>query len=293
MKRLLSMRDLTRADILGYLDDAAALQLKPNPTALLHKIVAMCFFEPSTRTRLSFEAATLRSGGQVIGFSDPTHTSTQKGESLQDTIRVVSGCADAIVLRHPSEGAARWAAQVSSTPVINAGDGANQHPTQTLLDLFTLREAFGHLDDIHIAVMGDLKYGRTVHSLVEALSHFNVRLYCVADPRFGLPPDLMERLKMQGVRFSFHRELSEVIDKLDVLYLTRLQKERFGDESISLQKVSLALLERAQPHLKILHPLPRQEELPVEIDHTPFAHYFIQAKNGVVVRQAILGRLLT
>ncbi len=304
MNHLLSIHDLNRDDIANVLKTAKALQKKPQPEALKGKIIALCFFEPSTRTRLSFETAVLRLGGQTIGFSDTTALSTAKGESLQDTIRMISSYADAIVIRHPLEGAARLAAEVSSIPVINAGDGANQHPTQTLLDLFTINEAFGKLEGLHLGIMGDLKHGRTVHSLVEAAAHFDMRLYFVAgDPSCTLPPYLLEYLKLQGVRFSFHREVKEIVPKLDVLYLTRLQKERLSgpaDSRVNLgspwshyQCLSLDDLNGAKTHLKILHPLPRQEELPVAIDATPYAHYFEQAKNGIVVRKAILLGALT
>ncbi len=290
MNHLLSIHDLTRNDIAKVLNAAKALQKKPQPEALKGKIIALCFFEPSTRTRLSFETAVLRLGGQTIGFSDTTALSTAKGESLQDTIRMISSYADAIVIRHPLEGAARLAAEVSSVPVINAGDGANQHPTQTLLDLFTINEAFGKLEGLHLGIMGDLKHGRTVHSLVEAAAHFDMRLYFVAgDPSCTLPPYLLEYLKLQGVRFSFHREVKEIVPKLDVLYLTRLQKERLqGQAPAEYKTLCLDDLHGAKAHLKILHPLPRQEELPAAIDATPYAHYFEQAKNGVVVREAIL-----
>lgn len=294
MKHLISMQDLTREAILHYLHEAVRLKAKPEPLALQNKLIALCFFEPSTRTRLSFEAATLRSGGHVMGFGDAEQTSIKKGESLSDTIQVISGYADAIILRHPQEGAARLASEVSSIPIVNAGDGANQHPSQTLLDLFTMQENFGSLEGLHVAVMGDLKYGRTVHSLVEALAHFNVRLYFVAPQVLSLPASLMEQLKMKGVRFSFHADLKDVISKIDVLYVTRLQKERLLEkESLPYQGLSAAVLDQAQSHLKILHPLPRQDELPIEIDALPYAHYFAQAKNGLVVRQAILGVLLS
>lgn len=287
---LLSMHDLSRDEINHFLKAAQALQEKPKPQALKGKIIALCFFEPSTRTRLSFETAALRLGGKTIGFSDTHALSTAKGESLQDTIRVISSYADVIVIRHPSEGAARLAAEVSSVPVINAGDGANQHPTQTLLDLFTMKAAFGKLEGLHVAIMGDLKHGRTVHSLVEAAAHFDMRLYFVAGaPSCTLPPYLLDYLKLQGICFSFHREVKEILPKLDVLYLTRLQKERFHqDATLPYQALSLEDLKGAKASLKILHPLPRQEELPLAMDATPYAHYFEQAKNGVVVRQAIL-----
>ncbi len=293
MKHLISIHDLSQKDILSYLDLAKTLQQRPQPKALQDKLVALAFFEPSTRTRLSFEAAILRCGGKVMGFSDAAQTSLVKGESLSDTIKILSGYSDAIVIRHPQEGAARLASEVSHIPVINAGDGANQHPTQTLVDLFTLREQFGKLAGLHLALMGDLKYARTIHSLVEAASFFDMRLYFIATEGLSLPSSLSEILKMRGVKFSFHRHIEEVISKIDVLYLTRLQKERLGNEVVGdYPPIDLHLLTAAKKTMKILHPLPRQAELPVEIDATTHAAYFEQAKYAVVVRQAILLTLL-
>lgn len=293
MNHLISIHDLSKAEILSYLDLAKSLQQKPKKSLLQDKIVSLAFFEPSTRTRLSFESAVLRLGGKTIGFSEAGQTSMAKGESLADTIKMLSGYSDAIVIRHPKEGAARLAAEVAGIPVINAGDGANQHPSQTLLDLFTMRECFGALEGLNLALVGDLKYGRTIHSLVEAASFFDMRLYFVAADGLELPTHLAEILKLRGVRFSFHRDVAEVIGKSDVLYLTRLQRERLKGENISAYRgINLEILKHAKASLKILHPLPRCEELPIEIDSTPHAAYFEQAKNGVVVREAILAKVL-
>jgi len=289
---LVSILDLNKADILSYLDLAAQFKATPPKELLKNKLITLAFFEPSTRTRLSFEAAALRLGAKVMGFTDAKATSLAKGESLSDTVRVLGSYSDAVIIRHPNEGAARLAAEQVDTPIINAGDGANQHPSQTLLDLFTIRELFGKLEGLSLALVGDLKYGRTIHSLVEAASLFDMRLYFVAADGLTLPHHLTERLKMRGVKFSFHRTVADVMSKTDVLYLTRLQKERLTTAVPEYHSIDLDLLNDAKPHLKIMHPLPRQEELPPEIDATPHAAYFEQAKNGVVVRQAILVKAL-
>ena len=293
MPHLISIHDLSKIDILAYLDLAQTLQDYPQTDLLKNKLITLAFFEPSTRTRLSFEAAALKLGARVMGFADANATSIAKGESLSDTLKIMGGYSDTIIIRHPKEGSARLASEVAGVPVINAGDGANQHPSQTLLDLFTIRQAFGKLEGLHLALMGDLKYSRTIHSLVEAASLFDMRLYFIAAEGLSLPPALTELLKRRGVKFSFHREVTEILPKIDVLYLTRLQKERLSQEAIShYQCIDLNMLKEAKPSLKILHPLPRQDELPPEIDATKHALYFEQAKNGVVVRQAILLKTL-
>ncbi len=293
MPHLISIHDLSKTDLLAYLDLAQTLQNHPQTDLLKKKLITLAFFEPSTRTRLSFEAAALKLGARVMGFADANATSIAKGESLSDTLKVMGSYSDAMIIRHPQEGSARLASEVAGVPIINAGDGANQHPSQTLLDLFTIRQAFGKLEGLHLALMGDLKYSRTIHSLVEAASLFDMRLYFIAAEGLMLPAALTELLKRRGVKFSFHRELPEVMPKIDILYLTRLQKERLGQDVISdYQSLSLDMLKDAKPSLKIMHPLPRQNELPPEIDHTQHALYFEQAKNGVVVRQAILLKTL-
>jgi aspartate carbamoyltransferase catalytic subunit len=293
---ILSIKDLTLSDIRIILD--TALQLKKNPAQklILDKLVAHCFFEPSTRTRLSFESATLRLGGKVLGFSSDEGLSVQKGESLHDTMKVISEYADLIVMRHPDEGSARLTAEISNKPVINAGDGANQHPTQALVDLFTIEECQNRLDGLSIGLIGDLKYGRTIHSFAEACLLFDVRLYLVAPEMLALPDHICDTLKKRGVRFSFHQTLEEVIPKVDILYLTRIQAERFGDSDYQTVKnqfhLTPAMLDKVKPNLKILHPLPRLNEIDIEVDNTPYAHYFAQAANGVFVRQALLALLL-
>jgi aspartate carbamoyltransferase catalytic subunit len=294
-RSLINMKELSTEAIQQIL--ALALRYKNNEIKqkfLTDKIIAHCFFEPSTRTRFSFEAANLRLGGQNIAMLDPDRNSSQlKGESLQDCLKVIGSYADAMVIRHPCEGTARLAAEVTGIPVINAGDGANQHPTQTLLDLFTIQETQGRLHGLHLAVVGDLKHGRTTHSLVQAASLFDMRLYFVAPNQLALPEILSFELKRQGIKFSFHQSIAEIISKVDILYLTRLQKERFADapdieQAFAAMRCTPELLDAAKPTLKILHPLPRLIELPNSIDETPFASYFEQAKNGLYVREALL-----
>ncbi len=296
-QHLISIRDLDRDDITSILDEAEKFKKQPFPDLLKGKLLGICFFEPSTRTRLSFESAMKRLGGDVIGFTDDKSTSLQKGESLHDTIKIVSGYVDAIVIRHPLMGAAKLAADVTEKPIINAGDGANEHPTQTLLDLFSIRESQGTLDRLHVAWMGDLKNGRAVHSLVQASAYFNIRMYFISPPSLELPEDICRELKNASVLFSFHQSLDEVIDKLDILYMTRIQKERMlsANELPFSRKgyfLKPALLENAKPNLRILHPLPRVDELDPSVDETGHAYYFQQACNGIPVRQAVLKLLL-
>lgn len=258
-----------------------------------NKIIASCFFEPSTRTRLSFESATMLMGGNVIGFSDANTTSHKKGESLHDSMRVIEGYADAIVLRHSLEGAVRLVAEVCNKPVINAGDGTNQHPTQALLDLFTIHECHPDSPSLNIVIMGDLKHGRTVNSLTRACSLFDSRFYFVAEKNLTLPNHVTEMLKQNAIRFSFHQDLSEIISRADILYVTRLQRERTKQEyGKSPYFVDLDILENAKEGLKIFHPLPRVGEISPEVDNTPYAHYFQQAANGLYIRQALLALAL-
>ena len=293
---LLSINHMSLQQIELVLQTAEKLKKKQQPDLLKNKIIAQCFFEPSTRTRLSFESATLKLGGQNIGFSSDQSLSTQKGETLYDTMRVTASYADLIVLRHPREGSARLAADASSVPVINAGDGANQHPTQTLLDLFSIKECQGRLEGLSVALVGDLKYGRTAHSFAQACKLYNIRLFLVAPEALTLPDSICDILKREGVRFSFHQTLQEVIPKVDVVYMTRIQKERMTqneyvstkDDMILTQKI----LSKAKPNLRILHPLPRVDEIERAIDESPYAYYFEQAANGVFIRQAILSLIL-
>jgi aspartate carbamoyltransferase catalytic subunit len=293
---LISIQDLTRDEILFLLKQAEQIKEKGAKPLLHGALMASCFYESSTRTRLSFEAAMKRLGGDVIGFSDALNTSTSKGESLHDAMKVVGSYVDVIVLRHPADGSARLASLSTKTPIINAGDGTNQHPTQTLLDLFTIKECQGKLKELNIAFVGDLKNGRTVHSLSLACALFDMRLFFVSPEALALPEEIALALKKQGIKFSFHRTIEEVIGKADVLYMTRIQKERFDPVSYLHHKGSYVLkesmLKDVKKNLKILHPLPRVDEIESAVDHSPYAHYFDQAENGLYVRQAILALIL-
>jgi len=268
---------------------------RPNSTLLEEKIIGSTFFEASTRTRLSFESAAYQLGAKVIGFSDANNTSfATKGESLKDSLRIIGSYCDLLVMRHPAAGSARLAAETANVPVINAGDGANQHPTQTLLDLFTMQTAFPHLEGLNLVLVGDLKHGRTIHSLVQVAHLFKMRLYFVAINELSLPETLLFQLKCQGVEFSFHQHLEDVIKKADVIYMTRIQKERMRpDDNLQPLVLNQNLLAKAKAKMKILHPLPRREELPTELDTTPHAYYFEQAQNGLYVRKALLSLILT
>ena len=292
---LVSINDLSKEEIELVLTTAHRMQKERKPDLLKGCILASCFFEPSTRTRLSFEAAMHRLGGSVIGFAEGGSTSAKKGESLFDAMKVIGSYADIVVIRHPQEGSARLAAEAIDVPVINAGDGANQHPTQTLLDLYTIRECQGKIDELHIAMVGDLKYGRTVHSLSLALAHYPVRLYFIAPENLALPDAITHELKKKGVKFSFHATIDEVIPKIDILYMSRVQKERFPDANLDFGNPCLLKkkhLEKAKKNLRVLHALPRIDEIEESIDATEFAYYFQQAANGVPVRMALLALLL-
>lgn len=297
MRHLITIDDFTQQEIAQLLLLAKEFKNEPQPKLLEGKILANCFFEPSTRTKLSFESAMLRLGGSAIGFSDPNHTSKAKGETLRDTIATIQHYADVIVLRHPLEGAARWASEWSSIPVINAGDGGNQHPTQTLLDLFTILECQGTLNNLHITFAGDLKFGRTVHSLIYGLLPYKPRIYFVSPPELELPSSYCDLLRAGGIKYSYHKSLKEVSSKSDILYMTRIQEERLGNHpELDILKghciLHPELLLNVKPNFKILHPLPRLQEIPTDIDNTPYAHYFQQVKNGLYVRQALLAILL-
>lgn len=294
---IIHIADFSKDEILHILDTAEKLKHSPQPKLLKGKVLGCCFFEPSTRTRLSFESAMHRLGGSVIGFDDAANTSARKGESLRDSMRMLDYYADIAVIRHPLEGSAQLAADSIDIPVINAGDGSNQHPTQTFLDLFTIRETQGKLENLSIALAGDLKNGRTVHSLAESLAPFKCRLYFVAPETLEMPTSICDHLKENGVKFSFHRSLEEVLPKLDILYMTRIQEERFPDrkdfQNINKSiKVTPELLKNGRPNLKVLHPLPRVQEIDHRIDNSPHAYYFQQAGNGLFIRKALLALIL-
>ncbi|MCS3405960.1 aspartate carbamoyltransferase [Serratia sp. AKBS12] len=298
-KDIISINDLSREDLELVLRTAASLKAQPQPELLKHKVIASCFFEASTRTRLSFETAIQRLGASVVGFSDSSNTSLgKKGETLADTISVISTYVDAIVMRHPQEGAARLAAEFSgSIPVLNAGDGANQHPTQTLLDLFTIQETQSRLNNINIAMVGDLKYGRTVHSLTQALAKFEGnRFFFIAPDALAMPGYILATLEEKGIQYSLHNSIEEVVPQLDILYMTRVQKERLDPSEYANVKAQFVLraadLEGARDNMKVLHPLPRIDEIAIDVDKTPYAYYFQQAGNGIFARQALLALVL-
>ena len=297
-KDLISITDYSKDEYLRIMELAAEFEANPNQDLLKGKVVASLFFEPSTRTRLSFETAINRLGGRIIGFADPESSSATKGETLHDTIKMVSNYADLIVMRHPLEGAARYAAEISPVPVINAGDGANQHPTQTLLDMYSILKTQGRLDDINIFMVGDLKYGRTVHSLIMALSQFNNPIFnFIAPKELQMPDEYKIYLKEQGIRYFEHREFTDIISEADIIYMTRVQKERFSDP-IEYEKVRNvyilrnSMLKNTKPNLKILHPLPRVNEIHADVDASTKAYYFEQARNGVFTREAIISHTM-
>ena len=296
-KSLVSINDFSREEHIRILELAGAFEKNPKQRILEDYVVATLFFEPSTRTRLSFESAATRLGAKVIGFTDSSSSSVQKGESLRDTILTVSNYCDIIVMRHPKEGSSRFASEVATVPVINAGDGANQHPTQTLLDMYSIRKTQGSLDNLNIAFVGDLKYGRTVHSLVHALCNYNTTFHFVSPLELKLPSAVKMDIKERNLVYHQTTDLLEVIQKVDILYMTRIQKERFSDP-LDYEKVKNAyvlrnsMLDFAKPNLKILHPLPRVNEITTDVDNNPKAYYFTQALNGVFVRQALLASIL-
>ena len=296
-KNIISISDLSRSELEQIVMRARMMKTEPQSRWLTGKVIASCFFEASTRTRLSFETAIQRQGGTIIGFADSTNTSMgKKGETLSDSIRMISSYADAIVMRHPQEGSARLASEVATVPVVNGGDGSNQHPSQTLLDLFTIHECQGRLENLTVTFVGDLKYGRTVHSLAQALSLFECRFHFIAPDALAMPDYLLRELDSKNIDYSRVSSLEEAIPNSDILYMTRVQKERFDPTEYmhlaSQYILSTDLLKNAPEHLRILHPLPRVDEIPFEVDSTPFAYYFQQAENGVYARQALLALIL-
>jgi aspartate carbamoyltransferase catalytic subunit len=296
-KSLISITDFSKEEYIHILNFAEDFAKQPTQKILENYVVATLFFEPSTRTRLSFESAVNRLGGKVIGFSDSSSSSTQKGESLKDTILTVSNYCDLIVMRHPREGSARWASEVAKVPIINAGDGANQHPTQCLLDLYSIRKTQGQLENLHIAFVGDLKYGRTVHSNVMALCNFNATFHLVSPAELKLPSSVKQHIKKNKLNYYQYTDLKEVIEIADIIYMTRIQRERFSD-LMEYEKVKNSyilrneMLTNSKPNLKVLHPLPRVNEISEDVDANPKAYYFEQALNGVYVRQALLASIL-
>ena len=295
---LVSISDISKEEILSLLNQARYFEENPNHKILDGKVVATLFFEPSTRTRLSFETAVNRLGGRIIGFSDASTTSSSKGETLKDTIKMVSNYVDLIIMRHYLEGAARYASEVTDTPVINAGDGANQHPSQTMLDLYSIYKTQGTLDNLTITMIGDLKYGRTVHSLLMAMQYFNPTFRFVACDELKMPAEYKDFCDKNGIKYTEHKEFSaEVINSSDIIYMTRVQRERFTDimeyERVkNLYTLHNAMLDGSRDNLRILHPLPRVNEIDYDVDDNPKAYYFQQAQNGLYARQAIICKAL-
>jgi len=293
-KSLVSIEQCGKDDILRILDNAKKFEEKPNQRLLDGKVAATLFFEPSTRTRLSFETAVNRLGGRVIGFQDASTSSSSKGESLKDTILMVSNYADVIIMRHYLEGAARYASEVTSVPIINAGDGANQHPSQTLLDMYSIHKTQGKLADLTITIVGDLKYGRTVHSLIVGMSHFNPTFHFVAPEELRMPDEQKRFCATRHIPYDEHLDFTEeIINQTDILYMTRVQKERFTDlvEYERVKNVYILrnkMLDNSRPNLRILHPLPRINEIAYDVDDNPKAYYIQQAQNGLFTREAIL-----
>ena len=293
-RSLVTIAEHSREKIEYLIRMAQEFERQPNRLLLQGRVVATLFFEPSTRTRLSFETAANRLGARVIGFADPKVTSGTKGETLKDTIMMVSNYADVIVMRHFLEGAARYASEIAPVPIINAGDGANQHPSQTMLDLYTIYQTQGTLDNLHIYLVGDLKYGRTVHSLLMAMRHFNPTFHFIAPDELAMPETYKTYCRLHGIRFEEHKEFNaDVIAGADILYMTRVQKERFSD-LMEYERVKdryllkLDMLQKARPNMRILHPLPRVNEIEYAIDDDSHAYYFQQARNGLFARQALI-----
>ena len=293
-RSIVSISSYSHEKIQYLLDMACEMEAHPNRKILEGKVVATLFFEPSTRTRLSFETAANRLGARVIGFADPKATSSTKGETLKDTIKMVSNYADVIVMRHKLEGAALYASEMTDTPIINAGDGANLHPSQTMLDLYSIYKTQGTLENLNIYMVGDLKYGRTVHSLLMSLSSYNPTFHFIAPKELEMPQEYKTFCRQNGVKFIEQTDFTaETIADADIIYMTRVQRERFTDlmeyervkDAYILRK---AMLKDCRPNMKILHPLPRVNEIERDIDDSPHAYYFEQAGNGLFAREALI-----
>ena len=296
-KSLISIRDFTKEEILHVLETAKEFEQNKEQKFLEGKVIASLFFEPSTRTRLSFETAINRLGAKVIGLSDATNTSQSKGETLKDTIKMVSNYVDMIVMRHPLEGSSRYASEVADVPVVNAGDGANQHPSQTLLDLYSILQTQGTLEGLTINMVGDLKYGRTTHSLIQAMSHFNPKFIFTSPDELKMPKEYKGFLDRRNIEYIETDSLDAHLNECDILYMTRVQQERFTD-TLEYERVkdvytlNASMLGSVRDNMKILHPLPRVTEIDQDVDDTPYAYYFKQAENGLYVRMAIISYLL-
>jgi aspartate carbamoyltransferase catalytic subunit len=299
MQHVISMRDLTLSDITNLLEIAEAIESDAIRPDISHAVAALVFYEASTRTMFSFDTAVKKMGGKTIIMSGAESSSVKKGESFEDTVKVIQQYADIMIIRAPLEGAARFAAEVLDIPVVNAGDGSNQHPTQTLLDLYSIKKTQLRLHDLHIALVGDLRFGRTIHSLVYGLAHFGVTFYLVSPRHLKLPDYIRNDESLTNVKFIDADNLEEIVPSLDIMYVTRIQKERFADpveyEQVkNSYRISAELFQLSPPKesFKILHPLPRVNEIATDVDETPYAYYFQQAKNGLFTRQAIVAHLL-
>ena len=296
-KSLVSIDDLSTDEMVSILDLAEEFEKEPIQPVLEGKVIATLFFEPSTRTRLSFESAISRLGGKIVGFTDASSSSVTKGETLNDTIRTVNSYCDLIVMRHPIEGSARLASEIADVPIVNAGDGANQHPTQTLLDLYSIRKTQGSLDNLNIFLVGDLKYGRTVHSLLMAMSRWNTTFNFISPEELKMPLEYKLYLDKLGLKYYEHSDFTDIINEADIIYMTRVQKERFSDP-MEYEKVKNVyvlrnnMLRNTRAKMRVLHPLPRVNEIHTDVDTNTKSYYFQQALNGVYTRQAILTRLL-
>jgi len=296
-KSLISINDYSKEQILRTLDLAEDFEKNPSQPVLQGKVIATLFFEPSTRTKMSFESAINRLGGQVIGFASKEGSSVQKGESLKDTIKTVSNYCDLIVMRHPLEGSARYASEVASVPVINAGDGANQHPTQTMLDLYSIRKTQETLENLNLFMVGDLKYGRTVHSLLMAMSYFNTTYNFVSPEELRIPEEYKMFLKEHKLKYKEHIDFTDIISEADIIYMTRIQRERFSDpmeyeKTKNSYMLRRDMLKDTKENLKVLHPLPRINEINEDVDDSKQSYYFTQALNGVYTRMAIMSSIL-
>ena len=289
-----TIADLSKEKILYMIQMAKEFEMHPNREILKGKVVATLFFEPSTRTRLSFETAANRLGAKVIGFTDAKVTSATKGETLKDTILMVSNYADVIAMRHHIEGAAQYASEIAPIPIINAGDGAHQHPSQCMLDLYSIYKTQGTLENLNIYIVGDLKYGRTVHSLIMAMRHFNPTFHFIAPEELAMPEEYKLYCKQHGIKYVEHTDFNEdIIAGADIIYMTRVQKERFSDlmEYERVKNVYILkndMLVKARKNMKILHPLPRVNEIAYDVDESPYAYYIQQAQNGLYAREAII-----
>jgi len=296
-RNLISISDYSKDEYMKILDLAEEFEKNPRQDILKNYVIASLFFEPSTRTRLSFESAISQLGGKIVGFTDAASSSTKKGESLKDTIWTVCNYSDLIVMRHPLDGSSRYASEVATVPVINAGDGSNQHPTQCMLDLYSIRKTQQTLDGLKIALVGDLKYGRTVHSLVEAMSNFNTEFHLVSPTELKLPSTVKRFIKGANLEYHQYTELEDVMGLADIVYMTRIQRERFS-EPMEYEKVKNSyvltedMLHGSKENMRVLHPLPRVNEISEDVDESPKAYYFQQALNGVYVRQALLTAIL-